>query len=205
MDVSQAVIDVGLAGTYKTQAEAAATQAAADKLTIQGLVTDVDAMRDQVADALAICQGVVALANSTAASLAAVNTAQAAINTGMANIVTARDAAVAASNAAQTSAATAATQAALAASAALENIREMVDHTVATFPISQTIIRVDLPQNRYSVAEPIVVCTVNDAPTNVKIVCSHEFITGVGEVYTYVTFTFPPSAVGKKCNAWISG
>lgn len=205
LDAGQIVIDVGLVLQYKNDAQASAQAAAADKVTITQLKADVVALKDEVVAAKNLVADVQALANSAQAALEATRLAQIAINNGLQSIVTARDNAVSAATDAQNKAIAAAASAKKAEDAVLENIRDMVDHSVLSFNIHQTVIRVDLPQERYSVAEPIIICVVNGAPTNVSFVCTAEAVPGVGEVYTYVTFTFPPALVGKKCNAWISG
>ena len=205
LDANQIVIDVGLVLQYKNDATASADLAAAHLLSVQQLKLEIENIRTEVAEARTFCNGVKALAQSAQAALEATTLAQAAINQGLQSIVTARDNAVSAANSAVEKATAAAASAKKAEDAVLENIRDMVDHSVLSFPINQTVIRVDLPQNRYSIAEPVIICVINGAPTNVSFVCSHEFVAGLGEVYTYVTFTFPPALVGKKCNAWISG
>lgn len=205
LDASQIVIDVAQVLAYKDAAEAAANATNADKATITQLKADVVALRDEVVAAKTVVANVQALAQSAQAALEATRVAQIAINEGLQQIITARDNAVTAANNAVQKATEAAASAKKAEDAVLENIRDMVDHSVLSFNIHQTVIRVNLPQERYSVAEPIIICVINGAPTNVSFVCTAESVPNVGEVYTYVTFTFPPALVGKKCNAWISG
>lgn len=205
LDANQIVIDVAQVLAYKNAAEASAAVAAQDLAAITQLKADIVLIQTEVLEARTFCNSVKALAQSAQAALEATTLAQAAINQGLQQIVTARDNAVSAANSAVEKATAAAASAQKAEDAVLENIRDMVDHSVLSFNIHQTVIRVDLPQNRYSIAEPVVICVINGAPTNVAFVCSHELVAGVGEVYTYVTFTFPPALVGKKCNAWISG
>lgn len=205
LDANQIVIDVATVLQYKNAAKASADAAAADKAAVTQLKADIVLIKNEVLEARTFCNSVKALAQSAQTALEATTIAQTAINLGLQQIATARDNAVNAANSAVEKATAAAASAKKAEDAVLENIRDMVDHSVVSFPISQTVIRIDLPQNRYSIAEPVIICVINGAPTNVSFVCSHELVTGLGEVYTYVTFTFPPALVGKKCNAWISG
>lgn len=76
---------------------------------------------------------------------------------------------------------------------------------VTQIPITETTIRIEIPRKRYSVIEPIVLCTVIGGVTEVDIKGGLEFIDRVGEVYTYITLTFPEYLIGKRCNVWMSG
>lgn len=76
---------------------------------------------------------------------------------------------------------------------------------IVQFPITSTTIRINLPDNRYSTIEPFVICTVLGGPTNVTVQPVAEYIQGIGEVFTYINFSFPSELVGKKCNVWLTG
>lgn len=57
----------------------------------------------------------------------------------------------------------------------------------------------------YFVTEPAVLVTVYNAVTEVGVVCTKEEVSGVGEVYTYVTLTFPTGYSGKRAAVLICG
>lgn len=76
---------------------------------------------------------------------------------------------------------------------------------VTQIPITQTSIRVEIPRNRFSILEPIVLCTVIGGVTEVNITGGLEFVERVGEVFTHVILTFPEYLIGKRCNLWLSG
>ena len=76
---------------------------------------------------------------------------------------------------------------------------------VTQIPITETTIRIEIPRNRYSIVEPIVLCTVIGGVTEVDIKGGLEYIDRVGEVFTYITLTFPAALIGKRCNVWLSG
>lgn len=76
---------------------------------------------------------------------------------------------------------------------------------VTQIPITQPVIRLNIPKNRYAVVEPIVLCTVIGGITEVNIVGGLELVPSVGEVFTHVILTFPAALIGKKCNVWLSG
>lgn len=92
-----------------------------------------------------------------------------------------------------------------------EEVKQLLQETRVTsqdivqFPITSTTVRINIPENRYAVIEPFVVCTVLGGPTNVTIQPVAEFIQGVGEVFTYINFSFPSELIGKKCNVWLTG
>lgn len=76
---------------------------------------------------------------------------------------------------------------------------------VTQIPITETTIRIELPRKRYSIVEPIVLCTVIGGVTEVDIKGGLEYVDRVGEVFTHITLTFPAALIGKRCNVWLSG
>lgn len=80
-----------------------------------------------------------------------------------------------------------------------------LSHLVVQIPITAATIRVDLPTDRYTTNEPIVIVTIIGGPTEVSLAYPKELVVGVGEVHTHVRLTFPVSAIGKKANVWVTG
>lgn len=66
-------------------------------------------------------------------------------------------------------------------------------------------IRLDFPTGRYLVDEPVVMVTVQGAPTNVNWTSPPEEVAGLGEVHTHVVLTFDAGAVGKRASVWVAG
>lgn len=75
-----------------------------------------------------------------------------------------------------------------------------------TIPItSASEIRLDFPADRYLVAMPVTLVTVNGGPTEVTITSPMEAVAGYGEMHTHILVTFPASLVGKTANIWVMG
>jgi hypothetical protein len=71
--------------------------------------------------------------------------------------------------------------------------------------ITGTSIRLDFPAGRYLVDEPIVLVTVQGAPTDVDWTSDPEAVAGLGEVHTHVQLTFDAGAVGQRASVWVAG
>lgn len=71
--------------------------------------------------------------------------------------------------------------------------------------VTATSIRLDFPPARYLVAEPVVIVTVQGAPTDVDWSSPAEAVAGLGEVHTHVVLTFDAGAVGKRASVWVAG
>lgn len=71
--------------------------------------------------------------------------------------------------------------------------------------ITGTSIRLDFPPGRYLVDEPVVIVTVQGAPTDVDWSSPPEAVAGLGEVHTHVVLTFDAGAVGKRASVWVAG
>ncbi|MCX8003669.1 MAG: hypothetical protein N2688_01745 [Burkholderiaceae bacterium] len=71
--------------------------------------------------------------------------------------------------------------------------------------ITSTSIDLSFPPGRYLVNEPVVLCTVYGAPTEVGVSAAPQTVAGLGEVYTQVTLTFPAALVGKRAAVWVAG
>lgn len=66
-------------------------------------------------------------------------------------------------------------------------------------------IRLDFPAGQYLVTEPVVLITVNGAPTNVTITATPAAMGDFGEVYTHILVQFDASAVGKRASILVLG
>lgn len=75
----------------------------------------------------------------------------------------------------------------------------------ANIAVTSTSIRLDFPVGRYLVAEPVVMITVQGAPTDVDWSSPPEAVAGLGEVHTHVQLTFDAGAVGKRASVWVAG
>ena len=71
--------------------------------------------------------------------------------------------------------------------------------------ITGTSIRLDFPAGRYLVAEPVVMVTVQGAPTDVDWTSPPEVVAGLGEVHTHVVLAFDAGAVGQRASVWVAG
>lgn len=72
--------------------------------------------------------------------------------------------------------------------------------TTSTAPI-----RFDFPAGQYLVTEPVVLITVNGAPTNVTITATPQAMGDLGNVYTHIQVQFDAAAVGKRASILILG
>ena len=71
--------------------------------------------------------------------------------------------------------------------------------------VTSTAIRLDFPAGRYLVAEPVVLVTVQGAPTDVDWTSPPEAVAGLGEVHTHVQLQFAAGAVGRRASVWVAG
>lgn len=71
------------------------------------------------------------------------------------------------------------------------------------FHVASTTVVFDLPPGKFTATRPIVLVTVEGAPTDVDVQAAPEYLAQVGEVYRRVTLTFQPAAVGKRASALV--
>ena len=71
--------------------------------------------------------------------------------------------------------------------------------------VTDTEIRLDFPPGFYPVTEPVVVVTVQGAPTDVDWSAPPEAVAGLGEVHTHVVLQFAAGAVGRRASVWVAG
>lgn len=81
----------------------------------------------------------------------------------------------------------------------------VAEHYVVDFPITEEVISISLPETYFTADPPFVLAMINGGVTELTVAGVIEEIEKLGNVYTKVQFTFPASAIGKRCHAWLAG